>query len=1005
MRYAAILLALLLISVDGAAQRTSPKTAPRPNTAKPKAAPKPTPTPDPRGNETERFEKALAVEDAGERAGSIEKFIADFPSSTRLGEAREALMLAHLAKADSYIEAGNIELAARWYLDALKGSGDIWTDEVFDDRIRKIPSTLFFRGMRAEGYQAASEIRKQISKEPTRLLTLAGFYLSVEDGREAAELAELAIALRPENSSGFQILAMARRVNFDIEAAERAFAKALEFDPESVTAERGLADMKRASGKTAEAIEIYRRILAKNETDGAAQTGLILSLFENGEQKEAEKLLAAALGQNPRNLQLLAGAAYWYASAGNGERSTELAGKAIDLEPRYIWSHISMARGLLLQRRPVDAERVLIAARQYGNFPTLEFEIANARYAAGFFREAAEELEKSFVFENGSVRVKLGGRLERSGDDILQLIAAERRASILSFVGPDDREPAKRLAALTEFLAAARSPGPDAERAILAADRFVEGTDPMGVHRKLFAASVLLEKQVAIKFVIELAGSATGTTDAGLQVSDPAAAVMASELYEPRQAAIRKNQFLMVPEVPRQTLSAVLRGRVEDLIGRASLTLGDTETAVLRLRRAVSVLPEKSKWWRVSKWQLGNALSAEGKDPEALENYLQSYNPAEPDVIKYAVVESLYRKVNSGIDGLEARIGPSPLPPAAEPVQTIDIEKKTEQQAAAAQNATENLAESKPDKAEKPSNDPNVASDPKPVEPSEKRTADGPPSEEKRSDQPVEKDREASQKKTDGEVPQPTEPRSDPGTEKITVDEKAEKPPADKAGDKEAAKIETATEATVAARNERPAGDAAKAEGEVPKKQDRPVFEPVVITVDPTRKTTDPLKDNEARDHEASDDSIKIAAEKRADRAPADAADDDRAREKKEVEPEIPQTSEKDDNVPPARPRIVAGVEVKSDVIPCTLELSQPNVSILSDGGSVGVLLSFDAELNGVFAQSSSPEDLEVRHHPEVAGVEGKAYYVVRSVSKRTGLFRVMFLAPCGRAEMRVSVR
>src|SRR4029434_8825028 len=98
---------------------------------------------------------------------------------------------------------------------------------------------------------------------------------------------------------------------------------------------------------------------------------------------------------------LLAGAAYWYASKGLGDKAVEFAKKALDREPRYIWSHIALARGLMSQGKPVEAEQVLIKARKYGNFPTLEYEIASARLAAGFFREAAEDLQRQFAVEAG----------------------------------------------------------------------------------------------------------------------------------------------------------------------------------------------------------------------------------------------------------------------------------------------------------------------------------------------------------------------------------------------------------------------------------------------------------------------------------------------------------------------------------------------------------------------------------------------------------------------------
>ena len=74
--------------------------------------------------------------------------------------------------------------------------------------------------------------------------------------------------------------------------------------------------MKRALGKSDEAVTLYREMLAKNDADIVARTGLVLALFDAGKRSEAETELAAALEKAPGNFVLLAGAAYWYASRG-----------------------------------------------------------------------------------------------------------------------------------------------------------------------------------------------------------------------------------------------------------------------------------------------------------------------------------------------------------------------------------------------------------------------------------------------------------------------------------------------------------------------------------------------------------------------------------------------------------------------------------------------------------------------------------------------------------------
>ncbi|MDV3242757.1 MAG: hypothetical protein LOY00_13470, partial [Methylocaldum sp.] len=289
----------------------------------------------------------------------------------------------------------------------------------------------------------------------------------------------------------------------------------------------------------------------------------------------------------------------------------------------------------------------------------------SARLQAGFYREAAEGLRRAFSVENGNVKTRLGGRITAENRDISELVAAERKASTFSPVSADDKESAARLRSLLALVQATES-GAGEQEAAAAADEFVAGDDKMKLHRQLFAANRLLDRDVNLPKVVELTRDAIATgTDAALDVPSAGSAVMASELYEARSLAFSRGEVIAVPEVPRATLSAILRGRIEELAGWALLQEGKPAEAVTRLRRAVSVLPEDSAWWRSSTWRLGAALAAEGKDKEALDNYIRSYRGSKPDVIKYAVVEGLYRKVHGGTKGLEDQIGRNPLQEAA----------------------------------------------------------------------------------------------------------------------------------------------------------------------------------------------------------------------------------------------------------------------------------------------------------------------------------------------------
>ena len=631
-------------------------------TSKPK--PKTTPAPAPIDPEAERakLDAALALPSASERASALKKFIRDFPKSEHRARAVESLVTARAILADEKLRASEHNEGIALFKLAVAEAPTPIPERLFNEIISKFPANLFYQDQRAAGIEVAEDIEKKAAGNAKQLLNLATFYLGIERGSDARRLAEKAISVDPNSVVAYQTLGLAHRLNFDLEESAAAYSRALELDGNSAASKRSLAEMKRALGKPDEAAALYREIVAANDNDSAAATGLILSLFGSGKIAEAEAEMARSLERNPQNLNLLAGAAYWYAANDSGEKAVELARKAVEMEPRYIWGHIALARGLMGQRRPVEAERVLVMARQYGNFPTLEYEIASARLMSGFYREAVEELQKSFSMKDGLVQTRLGGRVSREEKSFADLIAYERRASIFETGPADNPENAEKLKLLFEINQKLAEDAPDETELSALTDEFVKGEDKMKLHRQMYSATLLLQKNVALPKVLELVKAAIVNADAGLEVSTPAAAVMASELYESRTIAFAKNEIIVVPEVPRQTLSAILRGRIEELTGWTLYQQKSYPEAVVRLKRAISVLPDKSAWWRSSMWRLGSALEADGKDKEALDSYIQSYKTDRPSALRYSVVETLYKKVHGSSDGLELKIGPNPLP-------------------------------------------------------------------------------------------------------------------------------------------------------------------------------------------------------------------------------------------------------------------------------------------------------------------------------------------------------
>ncbi|HEY6230979.1 MAG TPA: carboxypeptidase regulatory-like domain-containing protein, partial [Pyrinomonadaceae bacterium] len=329
---------------------------------------------------------------------------------------------------------------------------------------------------------------------------------------------------------------------------------------------------------------------------------------------------------------------------------------------RYTWSQIALARGLVAQRKPLDAERALRFARQYGKFPTLDYELASTLTAAGLYDEAAEVLMQSFSLKDGRIEARLAGQSLVRSESFVDLLAPERRASIFQYTAADTAANARTLKALLAFATAINpelNGGTISEQtAVAAAKEFASGDDPARVHRELYAANRLLQRSVGFQTAYELAEAARSSADAGLTVPELTVAVQADELRSIRARAIAAGATPDIPEAPRNVLSNLLRGRIEDTSGWALLNQDKADEAVGPLKRAVTILPEGTPAARAALWHLGVALERQDKKAEALSYYIKSYNSGDPDPVRRAVVEQLYRKVNGSLDGLDERIGP-----------------------------------------------------------------------------------------------------------------------------------------------------------------------------------------------------------------------------------------------------------------------------------------------------------------------------------------------------------
>ncbi|CAN5338138.1 hypothetical protein BH20ACI2_BH20ACI2_15850 [soil metagenome] len=949
MKFLAIIVLSGSISIGVFSQTPRPesgtaKSITSPSSAKPKAARPRAAEPAQTLNEKTEWDRVSAIASPGDRATAVRAFIASFPDSKF--QARDLLVTSEAEEGNLRLQSGDLDAAARRFIAAATEATNPIGDQLFTEVMSKLPANLYFRGAREPALRIAGLIEEKADTNADQLLILANFYLSIESGSEARRLAEKAIKIKPESATAYQTLGLANRMDFLIDDSAWAYQKALEIDPDSDLARRGLAEMKRSLGKADEAIVLYKEILSRDESNLPARSGLILSMFDAGKQSDADVELTKSLKENPGNVILLGGTAYWYAAHGHGEKAVEFAQLAIDTDPRFIWSHIALARGYVLLKKPYDAEKSLLAARRYGNFPTLEYEIASTRLAAGFFRDAAEEMAKSFTVSDGLIRTKLGGRISRGSNDLAELVGFERRASIFVPTPADTPDNSAKLMALLALKQALDSPEPKTDAVLMAVEQFVRGDDAMKLHRQLYTAGLLLEKNIALTRAADIAQAAIAHVDSGIAVHNANGAVLASELYENRAIAVARGEYLNVPDLPRATLSAIVRGRIEEINGWAKYQMGDAQGAVVRLKRAVSVFPADSAWWRSASWRLGSALALGGKDTEALETYVRTYRVGgQPDRFRYDTIAALYRRVHGNTDDLESLIGPDPT----QPVDVTVTAKSEIEPEAEAKVGEQTRTIVKP--ATLPAVIP-IASSTSDVESTLSSTPVSPIKEDI-PPTPIPIPTPEPVKETGSDIPKPIE--ENVPTPKEIIDDKT-----------------------------------------VAKKE---IFPPVVITIPlpevkkaDVRKTIPYLPNPEPRKTQNSLEKSGEAAQSLADLASV--------KSQPLIDPPV-EIFKPDESVARIEP------ELRMDaILPCTINTSDENITILSESGGRAVIVGIDDEtdLEGIKGYSSSPENINVRREP-IAGIKSRALFVIKSESSRAGVYQVTFELPCGKKVVVVRVR
>src|SRR6266508_3887858 len=373
--------------------------------------------------------------------------------------------------------------------------------------------------------------------------------------------------------------------------------------------------------------------------------------------KEPSRL--ASLGEVYLQTQI----AFHYLAQNKLKQAQQAVAAALLVEPRYSWARIAAAEVDLANGRYFEAERNLIAARSYANFPTLYFTLGKLYLAVEDFDGALEQFSKAFDYSpQGRFTARLGGVFDAQADNLKDLLSREHQAAIFLAEPPTKGETFKIAEALVRFNSSLRAiraamnssstgetgdgvkgaaeNAAEARRGHVeemerAAMEFIEAEGSRRSFRMLSVAERLAQAGVSTGLAVELAEQALGLAQTATEA----------------EGSLRE-----YPNYDRNGRLAIFRGRSLSAKGWALFKAGKNREAAAALTESTQVygsLPEG----RRALWRLATVKETQGELKEALDLYIAGYEaPGSGSELDRAVIESLYRKINGSLDGLDKRL-------------------------------------------------------------------------------------------------------------------------------------------------------------------------------------------------------------------------------------------------------------------------------------------------------------------------------------------------------------
>jgi tetratricopeptide (TPR) repeat protein len=618
----------------------------------------------PASSPSDSLESLLTIEDPTARITALQKFIRTNTIPEQSREAREAIVASWAQLAEVQLAENNIEKAIAHFRKAIAALPENVTDKFFDETAVRIPQAVSARGYRNEAIGLARQLEKRFATEPLRLAGIGEFCMTVEASADAIRLLEAAVKLDGGVARFRRSLGAAYRMGLRLDEAVAEYQQCIQIDPNDKRAYYELANLYRAHGSYVDAIRLYQKQLEIEPKHSPSLKGTALAYLAQGDDEQASAALNQArdlrgdTDEISRDIYLQTQMAFYYLTQGRLKQARQAAESALLIEPRYAWARIAAAEVDLAEGKYFEAERNLLAAQKYANFPTLFFTFGKLYLGVEDFDGALEQFAKAFSYsQQKQFTTKLGGILDLQADNLRELLSREHQASLFLAESPTSEEQFKIAESLVRFNAGLQAiksapPGrtgragpkvnPDVTRKRLeeldqAAMDFIDAEKTRRSFRALHIAQELARAGV-------LTGTATELADQALSMAE-----VATEF----DGSLRD-----YPNYDREGRLRIFRGRALDAKGWALFKAGKNDEAMKVLSEAAQAygpLPEGKRALR----HLAAVKEVSGELREALNLYIAGYEPPSSNSaidVNRTVIEGIYRNLNGSLEGLDERL-------------------------------------------------------------------------------------------------------------------------------------------------------------------------------------------------------------------------------------------------------------------------------------------------------------------------------------------------------------